>query len=196
MFWQSCFIVQILIYRVYWPNVNCVTVTVYSVVKQIIVAKVTLLFFLSRAKRVSTAARTTDLHEVPDTRTRKGIPLQPLSDAPTQDRDCTRAVSHRKANQDLVPKPAHEVKERASCCEGDKRASPQGKRRAGQNEAAATREAGQARGPTSWPPRHPPSWPHEDAHRQRLQRPSQSEQGPHVRRFSQRIGNPDWFCII
>lgn len=63
---------------------------------------------------MSTTTRTANLHEVPNTRARKGIPLQPLSDAPTQDRDCTCAVPYRKANQDLVPESAHEVKERAS----------------------------------------------------------------------------------
>lgn len=130
---------------------------------------------------MSTKAGQTDIHEVPNTRTRKRIPLQPLSDTPAQDRDSTRALPHRETDQNLVPESTHEVKEGAASRERDQRASPQGQRGAGEDEAAAAGEAGQAGEPAPRAPRDPPPRPDEDAHRQGLQRPPQSEQGPYVR---------------
>lgn len=81
----------------------------------------------------------------------------------------------RETDKDLVPEPAHEIKEGATRSEGDKRASPQRKRGAGQNETATAGEAGEAGRPAPRSPRDPPPRPHEDAYRQRLQRPPQSE---------------------
>lgn len=145
---------------------------------------------------MSTKAGPTDLHKVPNTRTRKGIPLQPLSDTPTQDRDSTRALSYRETDQNMVPESTHEVKERAAGGERDQWAGPSRQRGTGENEAATAGETSQAGEPTSRAPRDPPSRPDEDAHRQGLQRPTQSEQGPYVRCQRRRIGNLDWFCII
>lgn len=68
---------------------------------------------------MSTKAGPTDLHEVPNTRTRKGIPLQPLSDTPAQDRDRARALPNRATDQNLVPESTYEVKERVASREGD-----------------------------------------------------------------------------
>ena len=140
---------------------------------------------------MSTKAGPTDIHQVPNARTRKGIPLQPLSDTSTQDRDRTRTLPHRETDQNLVPEPAHEVKEGAASREGDQRAGSQRQRGAGENEAAAAGEASQAGEPAPRAPRHPPPRPDEDAHRQGLQRPTQSEQGPYVRCPRRRIGNLD-----
>lgn len=75
--------------------------------------------FVSRTKRMSTEAGPTDLHEVPNARTRKGIPLQPLSDTPTQDRDRTRTLPHRETDQNMVPESTHEAKEGAASREGN-----------------------------------------------------------------------------
>lgn len=93
---------------------------------------------------MSAKAGEADLHEVPDPRARKGVPFQSLPDSPAQDRDRARTLPHRETDQNLVPKPTHEVKERTTRREGNQRAGPQGKRGTGQDEAAATREAGQA----------------------------------------------------
>ena len=40
-----------------------------------------------------------------------GVPLQPLPNTPTPDRDCSRLVLVRTPDQDLVPEPADEVQE-------------------------------------------------------------------------------------
>jgi hypothetical protein len=84
-------------------------------------------------------------------------------------------VPHGETDQDMVPESTHETKEGAPCSERDKRAGAQRERGTGQNEAAAAGEAGEARGPAPRSPRDPPPRPDEDAHRQRLQRPPQSE---------------------
>lgn len=75
----------------------------------------------------------------------------------------------------MVSKSTHEIKERTACRQGDKRAGAQRTGGTRQNEAAAAGEAGQAGEPTPRPPCDPPSRPHEDAHRQGLQRHPQSE---------------------
>lgn len=140
---------------------------------------------------MSTKARPTNVHQVPNTRTRKGIPLQPLPDSPAQNRDRTRLVPHRETDQNLVPKSTHEVKERTARRERNQRAGSQRQRGSRKNEAATAGKAGQTGEPASWTPRDPPSRPNEDAHRQGLQRPPQSEQGPYVRCPRCRIGNLD-----
>lgn len=76
-------------------------------------------------------AGTADVHPVPDPRAREGVPLQPIPDAEEKDRDCARAVPHRKTDQDLVPESAHEVEER----EQDQRRTRL-RRRARQHEPA------------------------------------------------------------
>lgn len=53
------------------------------------------------------------VHTVPDAGAGEGVPLQPLPDAETEDRDCARTVPHREADQDLVSEPTHEVEEGA-----------------------------------------------------------------------------------
>lgn len=146
--------------------------------------------FVSRSERMSQAARAADLHEIPDFRAGKRVPLQSLPDSSAQDRNCARALPHRETDQNLVPEPTHEVKERTARRKGNQRAGAQGTRGAGPNEAAATGEASQAGGAAPRPPRDPPSRPDEDAHRQGLQRPYKSEQGLHVRR-PHRIGDHD-----
>ncbi|OXU19405.1 hypothetical protein TSAR_001955, partial [Trichomalopsis sarcophagae] len=54
-------------------------------------------------------ARPADVHAIPDPRAREGVPLQPLPDQATQDRDRACALSDRAPDQDLVPEQAHEV---------------------------------------------------------------------------------------
>lgn len=131
---------------------------------------------------MSTTARAADLHALPDAGAGEGVPLQSLPDAPAQDRDRARALPHRTTDQDLVPEPAHEAKEGAASREGDQRAGAARARGAGPHEAAAAGEAGQAGGAAPrGTPRHAPPRPHEDAHRQGLRRPTQSQQGAHVR---------------
>lgn len=77
-----------------------------------------------------TEAGTADLHAIPDPRAGKGVPLQPVPDEETADRDRPRPLPHREADQDLVPEPAHEVEEG----EQDQRGTRIG-RRAGQHES-------------------------------------------------------------
>lgn len=130
---------------------------------------------------MSAKARQANIHEVPDPRTRERVSFQPLPDASAQDRDCACALPHRKTDQNLVPEPTHEAKEGTPSRERDKRAGSQRTRGTRQNEAATAGEAGEARGAAPRAPRDPPPRPDEDAHRQRFQRPSQSEQSPRVR---------------
>lgn len=58
-----------------------------------------------------TEAGAANVHAVPDARAGEGVPLQPVPDAKTEDRDRARALPHREADQDLVPEPTHEVEE-------------------------------------------------------------------------------------
>lgn len=53
------------------------------------------------------------IHAVPDTRAREGVSLQPVPNTETEDWDRARALSHWKADQDLVPESTHEVEEGA-----------------------------------------------------------------------------------
>jgi len=64
-----------------------------------------------RRFRFRAEADAPDVHALPDPRTGEGIPLQPLPDAPTSDRDRARAGAHRTPDQNLVSEPPHEVEE-------------------------------------------------------------------------------------
>ena len=55
--------------------------------------------------------RSPDLHPLPDAGAGEGVPLQPLPDQETADRNRPRTLSLRAPDQDLVPEPAHEVEE-------------------------------------------------------------------------------------
>lgn len=132
-------------------------------------------FFFFRTQRLPTATGTTNVHKVPDTRTGKGVSLQSLFDTPAQDRDCARTLSHRETNKDMVPESTHEIKEGTARRQGNKRTGAQRAGGTRQNETAAAGEASQAGEPAPRPPRDPPPRPHEDAHRQGLQRHPQSE---------------------
>lgn len=75
-----------------------------------------------------TKATEDSLHQTPNTRARKRIPLQPLSDEKAEDRDCPHVSPIREADQNLVPKPTHEVEEGQQAaqheeCEAEKRAT-------------------------------------------------------------------------
>lgn len=58
-----------------------------------------------------TKARPADLHQIPDAGIGKGVPLQPLPDQETADRNRTRTLSLRETDQNMVPEPANEVEE-------------------------------------------------------------------------------------
>lgn len=135
-------------------------------------------------------AREANIHEVPDTGTREGVPFQPLPDASTQDRDRPRTLPYRKTDKNMVPKPTHETKEGTPSRERDKRAGPQRAGGARQNEAATAGEAGEAGRAAPRASRDTPPRSDEDAHRQRIQRSSQSEQSPCVR-FPHLTGDHD-----
>jgi len=66
---------------------------------------------VARRQFVRTEENSSDVHSLPDSRTREGVPLQPLPDATTSHRDSAPAAPHRATDQDLVPEPAHEVEE-------------------------------------------------------------------------------------
>ena len=55
--------------------------------------------------------RAADLHPLPDSGAREGVPLQPVPHAAAADRDRARALPHGAADQDLVPEPEDEVEE-------------------------------------------------------------------------------------
>lgn len=64
-----------------------------------------------------------DVHPIPDARAGERVPLQPLLDEETQDRDCACALSDGEADQDLVPEQEDEAQEGAAGSQGDKRTS-------------------------------------------------------------------------
>jgi len=67
---------------------------------------------IARRRRRRQQAGADDLLALPDARAREGVPLQPLPDRPSPSRNLSLARSHRAADQDLVPEPAHEVEAR------------------------------------------------------------------------------------
>lgn len=52
-----------------------------------------------------------NLHQIPNPRTRKGIPLQQIPDTKTPSGDLPHALSDRTPNQNLVPESADEGEE-------------------------------------------------------------------------------------
>lgn len=56
--------------------------------------------------------RPTNVHAVPNAGTGEGIPLQPVPDEAAAHRNSSRFVSHREADQNLVPESPHEMEER------------------------------------------------------------------------------------
>ena len=70
---------------------------------------------------MSTKARKTDLHQVPDPGAGEGVPFQPLSHQKTPYWDCPCAVFDREADQDLVPEPEDEAQEGVEGSKGDQR---------------------------------------------------------------------------
>lgn len=95
----------------------------------------------TRSKRLPTKKGSSDVHPLPDIGARKGISLQSLPDSKEAHRDSPRSLSHRKANQDLVPEPENEAQEGAACRQGDQRTGEAGTRRAGEAQTAAAGEA-------------------------------------------------------
>jgi len=67
---------------------------------------------VSRTELVAAKTRSTDIFALPDTRTGKRVPVQPLPHAQATHRDRACALSHRATDQDLVPEPPHESEER------------------------------------------------------------------------------------
>lgn len=63
----------------------------------------------------------TDVHPLPDARAGERVPLQPLPDPPTKDRNCARPVSDRAADQNLVPESPDEAEEGTAGGEGNQR---------------------------------------------------------------------------
>ena len=72
--------------------------------------------------------RPTDIHEVPDFGVGEGIQVQPISNTSAAYRAVTHVVSHREADQDLVPEPSDEGEERTSGHQGTQRAEPDTRR--------------------------------------------------------------------
>ena len=68
---------------------------------------------------MSTKARKADLHQVPDPGAGEGVSLQPLPDAAQEDRNRSRAVPHRAADQNMVPEPEDEAQEGAEGSQGN-----------------------------------------------------------------------------
>ena len=59
-----------------------------------------------------TETRPANLHPLPDFGAGKRVPFQSLPHKKETDRNCSCAVPHRTSDQNLVPKPSHEVEER------------------------------------------------------------------------------------
>lgn len=63
-----------------------------------------------RGKRSSTK-RATDVYQIPDAGAGEGVSHESLPDQEKEDRDGARPVSHRKADQNLVPEQEDETEE-------------------------------------------------------------------------------------
>jgi len=70
---------------------------------------------------VPATPRPPDVHTVPDPGAGEGVPLQPLPDATTQDRNCPRTLPDGATDQDLVPEPPDEAEEGAEGRQGVER---------------------------------------------------------------------------
>ena len=72
-------------------------------------------FLLSRRSESKWWNKTAEdlIHPVPDPGAGERVPLQPIPDQTEENRNCSRALPHRAANQDLVPEPPDEVEEGA-----------------------------------------------------------------------------------
>lgn len=70
-----------------------------------------LLLSFFRSER-PTEARETNVHEVPDARAREGVPHESLPHAKETHRDGSCAMPDGETDQNMVPKPTDEVKER------------------------------------------------------------------------------------
>ena len=86
-------------------------------------------FLISRPQWLSKTSRPTDLHPISDPGAGEGVPLQPLPDSPATHRNCSRALPHWAANQNLVPEPPDEAEEGAEGRQGAERAGEKEERR-------------------------------------------------------------------
>ena len=75
--------------------------------------------FLRRSQRVSPAPRPPDVHPLPDPGAGEGVSLQPLPDAAQEDRNRSRAVPDRAADQNMVPEQKDEAQEGAEGSQGN-----------------------------------------------------------------------------
>lgn len=103
-----------------------------------------------------------DVHTLPNARTGKGIPLQPLPDKETKDRNCARALPDRETDKNLVPEPSNETEKRTAGCERNKRTGEKGKRRTGKDEARQTSETSRTAAAAAAPPSSADSRPAQD----------------------------------
>lgn len=71
--------------------------------------------------RNGTEATTNGLHEASNTRVGEGVPLQPVPDKTTSNRDRAHASAIGTTDQDLVPEPAHEMEEGQQTAQHEKR---------------------------------------------------------------------------
>ena len=77
------------------------------------------IFHLRRSQRVSPAPRPPDVHPLPDPGAGEGVSLQPLPDAAQEDRNRSRAVPDRAADQNMVPEQKDEAQEGAEGSQGN-----------------------------------------------------------------------------
>lgn len=98
------------------------------------------MFFPFRPQRLSKTTRQTNLHPLPDPRTRKGVPLQPLPDPAATDRNSPCPLPHRATDKNMVPKQTHETQKGTQGRERDKRTGQAGTGGAGETQTAAAGE--------------------------------------------------------
>lgn len=86
----------------------------------------TLFGFVGYRSERNAQARPTDLHALPDARTRKRIPHEPLPHQAEADRDGTLSLPDGTADQDLVPESADEAEEGVTGDQGAERTGEAG----------------------------------------------------------------------
>ncbi|GFY56258.1 uncharacterized protein TNIN_78691 [Trichonephila inaurata madagascariensis] len=102
-------------------------------------------FYCRRRERHGRDKATEDvLHSVPDPRAGEGIPFQPVPHTQEEDRNRSRPLPLREADQDLVPEPEDEVEKGAQ---------------AGFNDASADTPGDGGSSPPPSPPASPPRSP-------------------------------------
>lgn len=90
--------------NLHWFSINRFTANCFFPrSRSIILIKIIIIYDFRKKKR------TTDVYKVSNSRTGKGISLQPIPDKEKTNRNCPRVVSHGETNQNLVPESADEM---------------------------------------------------------------------------------------